>query len=113
MKAKFFYINQHGKIELEPKELEALIDEAYNEGVSASFSARISEHKCENHCKSEIDKVNPETDAHAEYPIAVNVPTPVDVDKAVEAIKSLMNEFGTLRASPSDCYSKLKKELNF
>ena len=144
MKVKVFYPNREGKIEFTRQELEKLLDEVYREGqkdcncnkswtwTTPYYNGSLTSNSSTNAIVSTpdlstatyttgnttIDNFKADTikcnDKETKpYSITMKI-NEADVNKAAEAIKSMLDQKGALTPQKiEDVFSGLAKELNF
>lgn len=133
MKVKVFYPNREGKIEFTRQELEKLLDEVYREGQKdcncskswtwttpyyndsltgngATNATIATNNTAIDDFKADVTASNKEVKP---YSITMKI-NEADVSKAAEAIRSMLDQKGSLTPQKiDDVFSGLAKELNF
>lgn len=143
MKVKVFYPNREGKIEFTRQELEKLLDEVYREGqkdcncskswtwTTPYYNGSLTSNSTTNTTvttpdlstatyttgNTAIDNFKADTTVNNKevkpYSITMKL-NEADVNKAAEAIKTMLDQKGTLTPQKiEDVFSGLAKELNF
>ena len=143
MKVKVFYPNREGKIEFTRQELEKLLDEVYREGqkdcncskswtwTTPYYNGSLTSNSTTNATvatpnlstatyttdNTTIDNFKADTNVSNKevkpYSITMKI-NEADVNKAAEAIKTMLDQKGTLTPQKiEDVFSGLAKELNF
>ena len=143
MKVKVFYPNREGKIEFTRQELEKLLDEVYREGqkdcncskswtwTTPYYNGSLTSNSTTNTTvttpdlstatyttgNTAIDNFKADTTVNNKevkpYSITMKL-NEADVNKAAEAIKTMLYQKGTLTPQKiEDVFSGLAKELNF
>ena len=143
MKVKVFYPNREGKIEFTRQELEKLLDEVYREGqkdcncskswtwTTPYYNGSLTRNSTTNATittpdlstatyaadNTVIDNFKADTTVNDKevkpYSITMKI-NEADVNKAVEAIKTMLDQKGALTPQKiEDVFSSLAKELDF